>query len=275
MNASIRAAIAAIPEDAWTAIEYPQAVWDDQLDCWISDAEVAETAVHRVHVEEEGQARHRPADRPPGPRQEQEGRRRARASCSPPGATTPSSPTPRSSWSRPRGSTAATRSSSRSSPTSTAARWPTCHPGISPRTPPGWPSPPWRTTCCAPPAPWPACRHAKARAATDPPRPDRRRRPHRPPRPGPPHPPPARGLAPRAANGGTSSKPPAARPPQRPDQPRPGPHPHAARPPAPAPGPGPGTSRRTVSGRKNTPENPRGGQRPQSPHSAFSRWIEA
>jgi hypothetical protein len=40
---AIRAAITAIPEDAWTAIEYPQAIWDDQLDCWISDAEVAET----------------------------------------------------------------------------------------------------------------------------------------------------------------------------------------------------------------------------------------
>jgi hypothetical protein len=43
VSAAIRAAIAAIPEDAWTAIEYPQAVWDDQLDCWVSDAEVAET----------------------------------------------------------------------------------------------------------------------------------------------------------------------------------------------------------------------------------------
>jgi hypothetical protein len=43
MNSSVRAAIAAIPEENWTAIKYPQAVWDDQLDCWISDAEVAET----------------------------------------------------------------------------------------------------------------------------------------------------------------------------------------------------------------------------------------
>ena len=43
MNSSIRTAIAAIGEDAWTAIRYPHAVWDDQLDCWISDAEVAET----------------------------------------------------------------------------------------------------------------------------------------------------------------------------------------------------------------------------------------
>jgi DDE family transposase len=43
MNSSIRAAIAGIPEDAWTAIEYPQALWDDQLQRWVSDAEVAET----------------------------------------------------------------------------------------------------------------------------------------------------------------------------------------------------------------------------------------
>jgi Transposase DDE domain group 1 len=42
VNASIRAAIAAIPEDAWTAIRYPSAIWDDQLECWTSDAEVAE-----------------------------------------------------------------------------------------------------------------------------------------------------------------------------------------------------------------------------------------
>ena len=42
VTAPIRAAIAAIPEDAWHPIAYPQAVWDDQLGCWISDAEVAE-----------------------------------------------------------------------------------------------------------------------------------------------------------------------------------------------------------------------------------------
>lgn len=42
MNSSIQAAIAAIPDDAWTAIKYPQAIWDDQAGCWASDAEVAE-----------------------------------------------------------------------------------------------------------------------------------------------------------------------------------------------------------------------------------------
>jgi hypothetical protein len=44
VTAAIRTAIAAIPEDAWAAIAYPQAVWDDQLDCLVSDAEVAETS---------------------------------------------------------------------------------------------------------------------------------------------------------------------------------------------------------------------------------------
>jgi len=42
MNGSIRAAIAAIGEDAWTPIRYPRAIWDGQLRAWISDAEIAE-----------------------------------------------------------------------------------------------------------------------------------------------------------------------------------------------------------------------------------------
>jgi hypothetical protein len=55
MNASIRAAIAAIGDDAWTAIRYPRAIWDDQLDCWISDAEVAETQ-YTAFASKKGQA---------------------------------------------------------------------------------------------------------------------------------------------------------------------------------------------------------------------------
>jgi hypothetical protein len=43
MNPHVRAAIAAIGEDAWRPIQYPRAIWDDQLACWVSDAEVAET----------------------------------------------------------------------------------------------------------------------------------------------------------------------------------------------------------------------------------------
>jgi Transposase DDE domain group 1 len=55
MNSSIRAAIAAIGEESWTAIRYPRAVWDDQLDCWISDAEVAETQ-YTAFASKKGQA---------------------------------------------------------------------------------------------------------------------------------------------------------------------------------------------------------------------------
>jgi hypothetical protein len=40
VNSSVRAAIA---EENWTAVRYPQAVRDNPLDCWTSDAEVAET----------------------------------------------------------------------------------------------------------------------------------------------------------------------------------------------------------------------------------------
>jgi Transposase DDE domain group 1 len=43
MNPHVRAAIAAIGQDDWTPIQYPRALWDDQLRAWVSDAEVAET----------------------------------------------------------------------------------------------------------------------------------------------------------------------------------------------------------------------------------------
>jgi hypothetical protein len=42
MDPKVKAAIAAIPDTAWTPIRYPRAVWDDQLRRWVSDAEVAE-----------------------------------------------------------------------------------------------------------------------------------------------------------------------------------------------------------------------------------------
>jgi hypothetical protein len=41
---SVRRAIDAVAPDGWTAIRYPQAVWDDAAQEWISDAEVAEIA---------------------------------------------------------------------------------------------------------------------------------------------------------------------------------------------------------------------------------------
>jgi hypothetical protein len=39
---AVRRAIATIDEAAWTAIRYPQAIFDEQLGQWVSDAEVAE-----------------------------------------------------------------------------------------------------------------------------------------------------------------------------------------------------------------------------------------
>jgi hypothetical protein len=42
MEPKVKAAIAAIPDTAWTPIRYPRPIWDDQLRCWVSDAEVAE-----------------------------------------------------------------------------------------------------------------------------------------------------------------------------------------------------------------------------------------
>ncbi len=42
MNSHVRAAIASISEDSWRPIKYPRAIWDDQLACWVSDAQVAE-----------------------------------------------------------------------------------------------------------------------------------------------------------------------------------------------------------------------------------------
>jgi hypothetical protein len=35
MDPKVKAAIAAISEDAWTPIKYPRAIWDDQLRCWV------------------------------------------------------------------------------------------------------------------------------------------------------------------------------------------------------------------------------------------------
>jgi hypothetical protein len=51
----VRAAIAAIPEDAWMPIRYPRAIWDDQLGRWVSDAQVAETE-YTAFASKKGQA---------------------------------------------------------------------------------------------------------------------------------------------------------------------------------------------------------------------------
>ena len=62
------AAIAAIPEDAWTTIRYPHAVFDEQLQQWVSDAEVAEVPFTAFASRGKKHAGHRAVDRAPGPR---------------------------------------------------------------------------------------------------------------------------------------------------------------------------------------------------------------
>ena len=47
MTPAVTGAIAAIAEKAWTPIRYPNAVWDDEDQRWISDAEVAEVPLLR------------------------------------------------------------------------------------------------------------------------------------------------------------------------------------------------------------------------------------
>jgi hypothetical protein len=151
---AIRTAIAGIPEESWAPIRYPQAVWDDQLGCWISDAELAETTYTAFtskkkalyvtarlivrRVRDKGKAAPGQGELFPAWRYH---------------AVFTDSPT---SWSRPRSSTAATRSSNCSSPTSATAPSRTCPRGSSAPTPPGWPSPPSPTTWPGPPAPSPA-----------------------------------------------------------------------------------------------------------------------
>ena len=135
MDPAVRAAIAAIPEDAWTAIRYPRAIWDGQLRRWVSDAQVAQ-AEYIAFASRQGQAvtarlivrRVKDSTGRPG---------KARTSCSRSGAITPSSPTRRSPWCRLRSITAATPWSGRSSPTGPAARWLTCRQDRLPRTPRG------------------------------------------------------------------------------------------------------------------------------------------
>jgi hypothetical protein len=42
MDPKVRRAIGSIPDQAWTAIKYPNAIYDEQAGEWISDAEIAE-----------------------------------------------------------------------------------------------------------------------------------------------------------------------------------------------------------------------------------------
>jgi hypothetical protein len=45
MDQRVKAAITTIPDDAWTTIEYTDAIFDETTGRWISRAEVAETGI--------------------------------------------------------------------------------------------------------------------------------------------------------------------------------------------------------------------------------------
>jgi hypothetical protein len=114
IDAKIRTACENIADDQWIDIKYPQAVWDDDSQRWISDAQIAETVytafdgtrhavtarliVRRIRRDDPAQV----------PGQDELYR---------PTATTRCSPTPRSCSCRPKPSTGRTRSSSRSTRT--------------------------------------------------------------------------------------------------------------------------------------------------------------
>ena len=119
LDKRVKAAIAAIGEDAWVTIQYTDAVFDEQAKRWISVAEVAETPTSR------SRRRRSPSGSPAawscaGSRTWTRKPRRGRPACSRPGASTPSSPPlrPGPPTRRPRTRpTAGTRSSKTSTPT--------------------------------------------------------------------------------------------------------------------------------------------------------------
>ncbi|MHB1596210.1 MAG: transposase [Streptosporangiaceae bacterium] len=75
MDPAVKRAIASVSDDQWTGIKYPQAVWDEEENRWISDAQIAE-AGYTAFASDKAHP-HRPPDRPPGPPPEPQGRARA------------------------------------------------------------------------------------------------------------------------------------------------------------------------------------------------------
>jgi DDE family transposase len=114
---TVTRAITTIPEQAWVPIRYPNAIWDDQEQRWISDAEVAEIGFTAFTGRREAEhitarlivRRSAGCTRPPS--------RPGRPRCSPSTATTRCSPTASNRCWQPRPPTVTTPSSNRSSPT--------------------------------------------------------------------------------------------------------------------------------------------------------------
>jgi len=165
LNPPVRKAIEAIATDAWTPIKYTNAVWDDDQQCWICDAEVAEiafTAFTSLAKAKQVTARlivRRVPDANPANQNPLFTVYRYHAVFT-------NSPLP---MLEAESAHADTRSWSRSSPTSRTARSRTYRPGRSPPTAPGWSAPRWRSTSPAPREPSP--RHS---TPTPPPAPSER-----------------------------------------------------------------------------------------------------
>ena len=156
---AVSRAIERIDQDAWTAISYPHAVWDEQAQCLVSDAEIAEvpftafTSRRKAdHISARLLVRRVNASTPPARPSRLPARPVSRASCSRSTATTACSPIARSPWSRPRSTTVGTPSSNRSTPTCGPVRSLICPQGRFRRTVPGWSWPRSRSTSPAPPA---------------------------------------------------------------------------------------------------------------------------
>ena len=66
MDKAVQKAISSIPEDAWVSIKYPKAIYDQDEQRWISDAQVAETTYTAFTSKARQAPGHRQVDRPAG-----------------------------------------------------------------------------------------------------------------------------------------------------------------------------------------------------------------
>ena len=155
MDKAVQAAITSIEEGAWTPIRYPNAIWEESEQRWISDAEVAEidytaftSRPKADHVSARLIVRRVKRLNPMSIGKDQGElfaayRHHAIFTDSP------------LQMLQARPATAATRSSNKSTPTSRAAPWRTYLQHRSPRTRPGWSARRSRSTSPAPRGPWP------------------------------------------------------------------------------------------------------------------------
>jgi hypothetical protein len=77
MDPKVKHAITGIADDAWTTINYPNAIHDEATDTWISDAEIAEVPC-TVRLQAGAPHRRQP-DRAAGEAAEPQGRRAGRS----------------------------------------------------------------------------------------------------------------------------------------------------------------------------------------------------